>query len=249
MKITLYNITKVIGIIILLASCSSKNTKDLSQGQIDLGRAKEFQQAGRFELATEHYMEIKNKYPLSPEATVAELELAETYYLQGAHAEARAAFEAFRDLHPRHKEVHFASFRIAMSHYKALPKTIDRDLASAKQAIEAFATFLKDFPKSSFAEEAKTKKRECETKLGNKELYIADFYFKTKEYKPAASRYRYILKHYRDLGMEEKSLFHLGLCYVKLDEKKNAKKTLSVFVKRYKDSKHTKQAQKLLSEL
>src|SRR3989338_10903192 len=115
MKIVSSKMPKLIAIIALfsfLAGCSSKGTKTMTQGEIDLQTAKEFQEAGRYQLAIDHYSNIKNKYPLSPEAVEAELELSETYYLQGSYIEARASFEAFIDLHPNHKKIDFAAYRI-----------------------------------------------------------------------------------------------------------------------------------------
>ncbi|MEK7791104.1 MAG: outer membrane protein assembly factor BamD, partial [Deltaproteobacteria bacterium] len=105
-------------------SCASKKGEIVLPEQIDLKRAKEFQEAGRYELALEQYSQIKHKYPLSPAATEAELELAETFFLQGSYVEAQAAFETFRDLHPTHPKVDFAAFRVGMSFFNQIPPTI-----------------------------------------------------------------------------------------------------------------------------
>ena len=230
------------------AGCSSKNV-GLNPGQIDLKKAKEYQEAGRYELAIENYTNIKNKYPLSPEAVEAELELSETYYLQGSYVEARAGFEAFRDLHPRHEKADFALFRIAMSHYKETPSTIDRDLQPAFDAISAFDTFLKTYPKSSHVKEAQEKREDCRKKLAEKELYIANFYFKMKQYEAAAGRFRTILKKYRGVDFEEKALFHLAMCYHELKDKKSEKETLDLFLKEFPNSTFTTQAKSMLKDL
>ena len=199
--------------ILLLFGCSSKDLANKTAEQIDLQKAKDFQKAGRYDLALERFETIKNKYPLSPEATEAELEIAETYYLQGSYVEALASFQSFKDLHPTHNRVDFAAFRVGMGHYQQLPDTIDRDLTVASKAVDAFNDFLGFYPKSTYVSEAREKQKECLIKLGDKEYYIGYFYFKRKLYSSAIGRFKIILQKYRNLGLDEKTLFHLGMCY------------------------------------
>ena len=232
----------------LLAGCSSKEVATKKVETLDLKRAKDFQKAGRYDLAIEKFEAIKNKYPLTPEAIEAELEIAESYYLQGAYVESLAYFQSFHDLHPNYKRVDFSSFRVAMSYYKQIPSTIDRDLSAASKAIEAFDEFLDRYPRSSYVSEAQTKKKECFSKLAQKEYYIGDFYFRQKKYQSAAGRFKIILKKYNGLGLEEKVLFQLGMCYYYLNEKAEAKKTLSEFVKQFPSSKQVSEANAVLTK-
>lgn len=232
-----------------LVGCAPGQLKTRTPGEIDLARAKNFQKAGRYDLAIEHYSNIKNKYPLSPEAVEAGIELAETFYLQNSQIEARAGFESFIELHPNHKRVDFAAYRIGMSYYKQIPSTTDRDLTPATMAIAAFKNFLKNYPKSSYVKEAKAKSQDALSKLAEKEYYIASFYFKRKEYKAAEGRYRRVLKEYRGAGYDEKALFQLGMCYYNQESKRKAKHTLDLFVKKYSNSVHAAEAKKLLDRL
>ena len=55
---------------------------------------------------------IKNKFPYSNYATEAQLKIADVYYMQESYGEAAVAYEAFRDLHPKHEKVPYAMFRI-----------------------------------------------------------------------------------------------------------------------------------------
>jgi len=232
-----------------ISSCTGQNVTKYTPGQIDLDKAKGFQQAGRYELAIESYMEIKNKYPLSSEAVIAELELAETFYLQGSYVESRAGFESFRDLHPKHPRVDFCAYRIAMTYYKKIPSTNDRDLSAAADAIISFEKFIEEYPKSKYVAKANRSIQTCKRRLADKEYKIAKFYFKTKEYRAAAGRFRAMLKRHRDQGFNESALFHLGLCYYELDEQKLAKETLNLFLKQHANSKHINEAKRILKEI
>lgn len=234
---------------VLILSCASKKGEIVLPEQIDLKRAKEFQQAGRYELALDQYSQIKHKYPLSPAATEAELELAETFFLQGSYIEAQAAFETFRDLHPTHPKVDFAAFRMGMSFFNQIPQTIDRDLTPATKAIKSFEEFSQNYPKSSYVSEALEKKELCRKKLAEKEYYIADFYLKREHYSAAERRLKVILRQYRNLGFDEKALFYLGFCYYQLKNKDKAKRVFTRLTEKFPQSSFTDEAKKILKDL
>ena len=235
--------------ILFFSACASQPTTQVTQGQIDLAEAKRYQEAGRYELAIEQYSTIKNKYPLSPEAVEAELELAETFYLEGSYPAARTGFETFIELHPRHAKVPFSAFRAAMTYYKEIPPTIDRDLAPAASAVAAFDKFLKSYSSSPHAKDDKAFKQEALKKFAEKEYYIANFYYKRKEYKAASGRFIKLLKSYPNLGYDEKALFHLGLCYYKLDNKPEAERVLNRFLTHYPKSIHVDEARQILKNI
>ncbi len=235
-------------VLALLVGCTFKEVVPKKAETLDFQRAKDFQKASRYDLAIEKFEAIKNKYPLTPEAIEAELEIAESYYLQGSYVESLAYFQSFHDLHPNYKKVDFASFRVGMSYYKQIPSTIDRDLSAASKAIEAFDEFLDRYPRSSYVPEAQAKKQDCRLKLAQKEYYIGDFYYRQKQYQSAAGRFEIILKKYEGLGLEEKVLFQLGMCYYYLNEKAEAKKMLSEFIKQFPNSKEAAEANAVLTK-
>ena len=232
----------------LLAGCASTELAKQKPEILDLQRAKDFQKAGRYDLAIEKFEAIKNRYPLSPEAVEAELEIAESYYLQASYVESLAYFQSFRDLHPNHKKADFASFRVSMSYYKQIPPTIDRDLSAATKAIEAFDEFLDRYPQSQYMSQAQEKRQDSLSQLARKEYYIGDFYYRQKQYSSAVGRFKIILKKYKGLGLDEKVLFQLGMCYYYLNEKTEAKKMLTEFVKQFPSSKQVPEANVVLKK-
>ena len=234
---------------LFILSCASKKGEIIPPEQVDLNRGKEFQQAGRYELAIEQFSQIKHKYPLSPAATEAELELAETLFLQGSYIEAQAAFETFRDLHPTHPKVDFAAFQTGMSYFNQIPSTIDRDLTPAIETIKALNEFIEIYPKSTYVSEAEEKKELCRKKLAEKELYIADFYLKREHYRAAERRLKTVLRQYRNLGFDEKALFQLGFCYYHLKNKNKAKRVLTRLREKFPQSPFSDDAKKILKDL
>jgi outer membrane protein assembly factor BamD len=153
-------------------------------------------QSDHYQIAIEKLKTIRNKFPYSSFATEAQLKIADVYYLQDAFAEAALAYEAFRDLHPKHEKVGYAMFRAAKSYYNDTPGTIARDLTTTQKALDAYNDYLKRFSQAPEAAEARKDLAECKRLLAEKELYIGDFYFKRDFFVSAKPRYQKILNLY-----------------------------------------------------
>ena len=173
-----------------------------------------------YQIAIEKLKLIRNKFPYSSFATEAQLKIADVYYLQESYAEAALAYEAFRDLHPKHEKVPYAMFRAAKSYYNDAPGTVARDLSTVQKALDAYNEFLKRFPQAPEAAEARKDLAECRRLLAEKELYIGDFYFKRDFYDSAKPRYQKILNLYPETEAAKQAQEKLA----KIDEKAQAKK-------------------------
>lgn len=188
-------------------SCSTTE-KNLNTAEGLFAYAKEFQDAERYEVALTKYADVRNKFPYSSLATEAELAIADVHYLRESYPEAEVAYQNFRDLHPKHAKSDYVLYRIAMSYYMQLPETIDRDLSVGKDAIYHFGELLKLYPKSEYVAEARSKRDDIYSRLAQKELYIADFYFRQEKYASALRRYESTLQKFPGLGFDPRA--HLG---------------------------------------
>lgn len=185
-------------LVLLLASCASDKPEGKTEAEILYKEAQDLIKAERFILATEKLNQIKTQHPYSFYATPAELLHADVLYLQENFIEAAAAYLLFRDFHPRHEKIPYVVFRIAESYYKQIPDTVDRDLEPALESLKYYEEVIQKYGDSSYRQTAEKKIASAKTMLRDKDLYIADFYFKTKEY--AAARYWYldILENHQD---------------------------------------------------
>ncbi len=190
-----------------LFSCATQE-KDLNTAEGLFAYAKEFADAERYEVALAKYADVRNKFPYSNLATEAELAIADVHYQRESYTESEVAYQNFRDLHPKHPKSDYVLYRIAMSYYMQLPETIDRDLSVGKDAIYHFMELTKLYPKSEFAADSKAKRDDVFSRLAQKELYIADFYFKDEKYSAALRRYESALYKYPGLGFDPRA--HLG---------------------------------------
>lgn len=187
-----------LSIILIMTSCAVKRPKGGTEAEILFKEATRLKESERYIMALEKLNTIKSQYPYSYYATSAELLQADILYLQENYEEAAAAYLLFKDFHPKHQKMDYVTFKIAESYYKQKPSTFDRDLSAAKQAIKYFNELRSLYPRSTYLKDAKDKIEECYKMLKDKELYIANFYFKTKDYQSASFRYENLLNQFND---------------------------------------------------
>jgi outer membrane protein assembly factor BamD len=155
-------------------------------------------ESSRYTLALEKPQKLKNEHPYAKQATDAQLRIADVYFLQENYAESAATYEAFKDLHPKHPKFGYAMFRIGLAHYNDIPSVHARDLSPAFKAEEGFNDYLFKFPNDEFSAEAKEKLAETRRILAEKEMYIANFYFKREMWEAAKGRYSKVVSQYSE---------------------------------------------------
>lgn len=177
----------------------------------DLGR-------GYYKSATESFQKLKDRYPYSKFAIVAELRMADTLFLQSSYDESYEAYKEFEKLHPKHPSIPYVIYRQGLCHFRQM-KTIDRDQTHSLKAKDEFGRLVKRFPRDVYASRARTKIRKCYIDLAAHELYVARYYFKKKQYGAAAGRFRNAIEKYPDVGQYFEALEYLGKCKEKLAKK------------------------------
>ncbi len=188
--------------------CSSSDKVDATTPEGAYKVAEDYEKDERFEESVQKYTDVKNKHPYSRFATLAEMRIADVQFKREAYIEAQFAYQTFKDLHPKHPQIDYVTFRLGLSIFNQLPSTTDRDLSLADKAILYFDEVLNSYSKSPLAKEAGEKKAEALRMLADKELYIANFYFKKKQYLSALGRYEGLLRTYGNVdGFGPPSLF------------------------------------------
>ena len=220
---------------LFLFHCSSTE-KDQTTAEGLFAYAQEFDEAERYEVALQKYADVKNKFPYHKLATEAELAIADVHFKRESYTEAELSYQNFRELHPKHPKSDYVLFKIAMSFYKQLPETIDRDLSQGDEAIYHFDELIKLYPNSEYANESKKNKDEVLSKLAQKELYIADFYLKQEIYSSALRRYEGLIKKFPSIGFDPNAHYGAILSARGLDDKASEKKHTDELLKTYPKS-------------
>jgi len=172
-------------------------------------------ESGRYGAAAEAFQMIKDRYPYSKFAVVAELKLADAFYGKELFDEAFETYRDFERLHPKNPDVPYVVYQQGMCRFGQID-SIDRDQSAAFKAKDEFERLIKKFPGNEYARRARIKLRECYIYLAEHELYVGHFYFKMKDYRAAMGRYRYIIENYPDFGQYGEALEYLHKCREKL---------------------------------
>jgi outer membrane protein assembly factor BamD len=179
---------------LFLFSCATKRPEGSTEAEVLFKEAKDLISKSRYIQANEKLNAIRSQFPYSYYATHAELLQADILFSQENYAEAASAYILFRDFHPKHSELGYVIFRISESFYRQLPSTFDRDLTAGIEAIKYFKELIQSYPSTEYVKDAQSRINQIEAMIEQKEIYIADFYFRTKDYEAAKSRYEDILK-------------------------------------------------------
>lgn len=193
-------LNKIIAFVLLtlLFSCSTERPKGATEAEILFKEAKDLISKSRYIQASEKLNAIRSQYPYSFYATPAELLQADVLFAQESYAEAASAYILFRDFHPKYNEISYVVFRISESFYRQLPSTFDRDLSAGVEAVKYYNELLQNFSNTEYVKDASARIAQIEMMLEKKQIYIADFYFRTKDYEAAKTRYEDILKSIKD---------------------------------------------------
>lgn len=192
---------------VLLLSCSSSDKKKSGKEAQNLyNEAVTLKQKKRYTLALERLDELQLQHPYTGLITPAELLRGEILFAQKLYEESAGAFSLFKDLHPRHRQLDYVYWMLAESFRHQLPRTHDRDLGSAYQAINFYEALIRRFPSSDYVASAREQITVCERMLLNKERSIADFYFKTKKYQAAHTRYLKLFRLTQDASFAGQAL-------------------------------------------
>ena len=181
----------------LLSGCSileEKHQMNKNAQQLAAEGAASFMNAD-YEDAIKAYTDLKDWYPFSKFAILAELKIADAHFHLEEYPEAIAAYENFERMHPKNEAVPYIINQIAMCWFNQID-TIDRDETPAKKAMAEFKRLIRLFPEDEHSQEALAHIDACIDNMAGHELYVANFYNKTEKYEAALKRYQYIVENY-----------------------------------------------------
>lgn len=174
-------------------------------------------ESGDYEGAKEAFEKLKDWYPYSEYAKLAELKIADANYRLGNYEEAIFAYEEFESLHPRNEAIPYVVYQIGMCHYDQID-TPDRDQESTRKALEVFGRLVRDYPNDIHAVKAQENINVCLRSLAESELRIGLFYYDKGHYKAALRRFKNVLSRYPDVGVHQTALRHIAMAEAALAE-------------------------------
>jgi outer membrane protein assembly factor BamD len=101
-------------------------------------------------------------------------------------------------------------------------RAADRDQAATREAAAQFRTLLERFPSSEMTADARTRLSECEDRLADQIIDIADFYYDQEDFHSAARRYDQALSTFPGHSSRARSMTRLGVCLARLHQDERA---------------------------
>jgi outer membrane protein assembly factor BamD len=193
------------------------------------------------------FEELRDKFPLSPYAVLAELRLGDSHFFKGEYIESVHYFENFRRLHPTNEHVPYSIYMTGTCYYEQILSP-DRDQTFSQQAIEQFQLLLDLYPTSPYTGSALRKLSEVRKRVAEHEFVIGHFYLRKGNFKGAIDRFNALLKVYPYSIDRDKVLFYLGQATLLSEEIKKGEKILELLIKRYPDSPYIIEAKTLLGQ-
>lgn len=209
--------------ILFFSGCAWFETQKEKTADELIAEGMEYYENESYKKAIKSFEDLKDWYPFSKHAIVAELKIADAYFQIEEYEDAVFAYEEFENLHPRNKKTPYAVYQIGKCHFNQVD-TIDRDQTSARKALDTFNRLIKYYPDSLFVPQAKEEKNECIRSLAGNELYVALYYYKTEHYKAALYRFKTVISDYPDVGTHQKALKYIPLCEAALQAAESEKK-------------------------
>jgi outer membrane protein assembly factor BamD len=201
-----------LAVLILLSGCAwfgkdgnEKQAPELVQEGI------EAYDRGNYKDALAAFGQLKDWYPFSKYAILAELKIADSHYHLQDYPEAIAAYEEFERLHPLNEATPYVVYQIGLCYYEQID-SIDRDQTAARKALDTFRRLMRQYPNDSFAKRAEGHIVPCLQNLAGHEFYVGQFYFKQKYYGAALQRFRAVVNQYPDVGYHARALQYIAEC-------------------------------------
>jgi outer membrane protein assembly factor BamD len=184
--------------------------------------------------ALRYFTYVKQKFPFSKYAALAELAAADTEFERGSYQEAIDAYKSFLRLHPKHEKVAegYVSFRIAEAHVKEMPDdwflippSYEKDQATVMDALRELNNLVDRFPNSKYIKRAQEYRRAVLRRLIDHEVFVARFYLDRGHPKGAILRIKEALRRYPDSGRDAELLLTLGETQLEMGQPASAKQT------------------------
>ena len=234
----------VILFLILMNNCS-KDEKEISlikESKQDLEMVTAYREAykaveeGDPYFAAQKFLEAELLFPQSIWAPRSALMASYSYYLQNFFSEALANLERYLKTYPKHENVAYAHYLIAMCYYEMIEDE-KRDSGPLEKAKDKFNFIINNYPNTDFSLDAKFKVGLIEDILASKEMYLGRHYLKKNKWIAAINRFKYVIENYEQTIFIEEALHRLVEVNFKLGLLEESQKYASLLGYNYQSSK------------
>jgi outer membrane protein assembly factor BamD len=195
--------------------------------------------------AVKKFEEVDRQHPYSEWARKSLLMSAYAYYQAGEYDDCVNSAKRYITLHPGSPDAAYAQYLIASSYFEEIPD-VTRDQARTERALAALEEVIRKYPTSEYANASKQKIEVARDQLAGKEMEIARYYMKKKDYTGAINRFKVVITRYQTTRHVEEALMRLTESYMALGIVDEAQTAAAVLGHNFPDSQWYKHAYALV---
>jgi outer membrane protein assembly factor BamD len=255
-RISLKSTVYILLLALALGGCGEKDPDVLTANDDAKNlykRAHDALDGARFDVAIQYFHILESRYPFSPYALQAQLELAYAYYRHDKPEEATAEADRFIRFNPTHENVDYAYYIKAMANFQQdisiFERWVPRDAADFNQKLlfdsfNDFMQLLRKFPNSKYAADSRQRMVFLKYKLAEHEIHVARYYARRGAWVAAVNRCNYILQDFYDTPLAEEALEIMAKSYRQLNLKEPEQNTLKTLRLNFPANEYLKEREK-----
>lgn len=232
---------------LLLTACGGGSRPHRSAERHFLEGEKYFEKHN-YQEAINSWEKVRDAYYSPQLSMLAELKIAEAYYVAERFDEAATAFNDFLQNHPNDNRTATVLYRLGSSYFHQM-LSADRDQTNTTNALKTFRQLLQRFPDNANADQARQLIRKCRIRLADHEVYVAAFYVKKEHYSAAITRLEKMLNEFPDYDHRDEAFFHLGHAYLQSDNRTRAEAFFAILFSQFPSSDFADEARELLEAI
>ena len=183
--------------------------------------------AQRYQSAVDLFDTVEREHPYSTWASNARLMSAYAEYSRNRYTEALGQLDRFIQLSPAHRDIAYAYYLRALSHYEQISDA-QRDQSTTVTAINALQDVVNRFPNTPYARDSRLKIDLARDHLAGNEMHIGRFYQQRRLYPAAINRFRRVVDDYQTTNHVPEALHRLTEIYLAMGLPDEARRTASV---------------------
>ncbi len=194
--------------------------------------------------AIRHYQRLIARFPFGTYTEQAHLEMAYAQYRLKEYDQAISTIDRFLKTYPTHADADYAQYlRGVINFYREASfigryvnlDASQRDQGSTRQSFIDFAKLLRDYPNSSYADDARQRMVFLRNSLARHEIQVAQYYLRRGAYVAAVNRSKHVLENYQQAPESGDALAIMVEAYSRLGEQALADDTRRVLELNYPD--------------
>lgn len=231
-----------------VAACGSDKEKYVERRvELIYNQAVDQLQQGDYQKAAKLFDEVERQHPYSSWAVKAELMAGYSYYKAEKPDDAVIALDRFIKLHPGNRDVAYAYYLRALTHYEQI-SDVKRDQLETEKAMKDLEEVIRRFPDSDYARDARLKLDLTRDHLAGKDMSIGRYYMRHGYYLAAIKRFRHVVEVYQTTSQVPEALLRLVETYSALGLRDQAQRAAAVLGHNYPASEWYKDSYDLLTK-